>query len=92
MRTWSWTWQAKEKRAESGTIWKSGGITPPRESRNTGIVDPHERKIIVLTLAGAEYREHGVFVAGHNASSVLLTGFYCGVSDMFTKCEESEEV
>jgi Uma2 family endonuclease len=56
------------------------------------IVDPQERKITVLTLAGEAYHEHGVFVAGAKASSLLLPGFVCGVSDVFVKCDDAEAV
>ena len=54
------------------------------------IVDPQERKITVLTLDGNEYQEHGVFVAGDMASSVLLPGFSLSVNDAFAKCDEAE--
>jgi Uma2 family endonuclease len=53
------------------------------------IVDPQERKITVLTLAGTDYREHGVFVMHEDASSVLLDGFTCGVNDVFVKCDDA---
>ena len=54
------------------------------------IVDPQERKITVLTLTDTEYREHGVFIEGDDASSVLLAGFACRVSDVFVKCDDAE--
>lgn len=56
-----------------------------------GIVDPQQRTITVLALAGQQYREHGIFRAGQTASSVLLDGFDCEVSDVFAKCNEGEE-
>jgi Uma2 family endonuclease len=43
------------------------------------IVDPQERRIIVLTLDGDEYRVHGEFGPGETASSVLLPGFSVSV-------------
>jgi len=55
------------------------------------IVDPQERKISVLTLAGTDYREHGVFLLGDTASSALLMGFACQVEDVFTKCDQAEK-
>ncbi len=54
------------------------------------IVDPQERTIMVLTLSGNEYREHGTFRAGVTVSSVLLDGFNCEVNDVFAKCDEAE--
>jgi Uma2 family endonuclease len=39
------------------------------------IVDPQRGRIAVLTLAGTGYVEHGTFVPGQTASSVLLPGF-----------------
>jgi Uma2 family endonuclease len=47
------------------------------------IVDPEEQRITVLTLAGPAYREHGVFGAGTQASSVLLPGFTVAVGEVF---------
>lgn len=45
------------------------------------IVDPEERRITVLALDGAAYREHGVFGPGTTATSVLLPGFAVPVDD-----------
>jgi len=39
------------------------------------VIDPLEKQIIVLTLDGREYREHGTFTAGQVATSCLLSGF-----------------
>lgn len=47
------------------------------------IVDPEERCIIVLTLDGKSYREHGKFGAGATATSVLLPGFSVNVDAVF---------
>lgn len=47
------------------------------------IVDPQEQMITVLTLDGETYREHGVYRAGEQATSVLLPGFAVNVSDVF---------
>jgi Uma2 family endonuclease len=44
------------------------------------IVDPQEQRIIVLTLDGNTYREHGTFGPGQTATSVLLSGFSVEVS------------
>ena len=45
--------------------------------------------ITVLTLAEAEYIEHGVFGEDDDASSVLLAGFSCSVNEVFAKCDEA---
>lgn len=47
------------------------------------IVDPETRRITVLTLDGQAYREHGVFAAGSQATSVLLPGFGVAVDAVF---------
>ena len=47
------------------------------------IVNPLDETITVLTLAGAEYAEHGVFRRGGRAESALLKGFAAGVADVF---------
>jgi Uma2 family endonuclease len=39
------------------------------------IVDPEEGQIIVLTLDGNDYAEHGIFARGEQATSKLLPGF-----------------
>ena len=44
------------------------------------IVDPRDQVIIVLTLAGGTYVEHGTFGRGDALSSVLLQGFQADVS------------
>jgi Uma2 family endonuclease len=54
------------------------------------IVDPEERKFTVLVLNGNAYREHGVFVAGQTAASVLLAGFQVDVNQLFAKCDEAD--
>lgn len=51
------------------------------------IIDPHTGQVIVLTLAGAQYDEHGVFSAWETATSVLLEGFEVSVSDLFAAAE-----
>jgi Uma2 family endonuclease len=51
------------------------------------IVDPHERRITVLTLDGQTYREHGVFGPGSEATSVLLSGFSVNVDAVFAAGE-----
>lgn len=55
------------------------------------IVDPQERKVTVLTLDGSEYREHGVYVIGDTATSVLLSGLQVVVMDLFAKCDEADQ-
>ena len=52
------------------------------------IVDPEERKIVVLTLEGSAYRVHGDFAAGATATSVLLPGFSVSADDLFKAAEE----
>lgn len=47
------------------------------------IVDPLDQAIIVLTLDGHHYVEHGVFRPGMRATSALLAGFSPAVSDLF---------
>ena len=47
------------------------------------IVNPLDETITVLTLAGTEYAEHGVFRRGERAESALLRGFATGVADVF---------
>lgn len=53
------------------------------------IVDPDEKKITVLTLAGDAYREHGVFTPGMKATSVLLPGFEIDVEECLNGGEPS---
>ncbi len=47
------------------------------------IVNPMDETITVLTLAGAEYAEHGVFRRGDRADSACLNGFAPSVADVF---------
>ena len=47
------------------------------------IVNPLDETITVLTLAGGEYAEHGVFRRGGQAESVSLNGFAVSVADVF---------
>jgi Uma2 family endonuclease len=51
------------------------------------IVDPLERHIIVLVLEGKTYREHGIFLSGSVATSVLLPGFTASVDAVFAAGE-----
>ncbi len=51
------------------------------------IVDPQERKIIVLVLDGDAYRVHGEFTPGQQATSVLLPGFTIDVAAVFAAGE-----
>ena len=47
------------------------------------IVDPLGKTMTVLTLRKGQYREHGVFAAGTNATSKLLPGFAVNVDDLW---------
>jgi Uma2 family endonuclease len=53
------------------------------------IVDPEVQRIVVLTLAGAEYAVHGQFSRGVQATSVLLPGFVVDVADLFAAVDRS---
>jgi Uma2 family endonuclease len=59
-----------------------------REYQDAGIpeywiVNPLNRRIIVLTLRDGAYVEHGSFALGEQATSPLLTGFVVAVHDVF---------
>ena len=61
-------------------------VTKPQEYARAGIgeywiLDPFLSRITVLVLDGASYREHGNFVPGQTATSVLLPGFEIEVSE-----------
>lgn len=47
------------------------------------IVDPDKQRIVVLTLQGSSYHEHGHYGPGQRATSVLLPGFSLDVDDVF---------
>ena len=47
------------------------------------IANPLDETVTVLTKTGDAYQEHGVFVRGERASSVLLGGFEVGVDEVF---------
>ena len=47
------------------------------------IVDPQEGRITVLSLEGEEYRVHGEFSRGEEATSRLLVGFAVSVDEVF---------
>jgi Uma2 family endonuclease len=66
--------------------------TKPREYAAAGIaeywiVDPHTQRITVLALEGSNYRVHGVFGPGTQATSVLLPGFTVAVDPVFAAGE-----
>jgi Uma2 family endonuclease len=47
------------------------------------IVDPRDRSVTVLTLADDEYQEHGRFLPGQEATSVLLPDFTVTTAAIF---------
>jgi Uma2 family endonuclease len=47
------------------------------------IVNPMEETVMVLTLTGEAYIEHGVFRRGDEASSALLDGFTVQIDEVF---------
>lgn len=53
------------------------------------IVDPEELRITVLTRDGQTYREHGAFLQGQQASSVVLPGFTVDVTAAFAAGNEN---
>lgn len=55
--------------------------------REYWIVDPEEKTITVLALAGKTYKTHGVFKPGAEATSKYLKGFKVSVSDVFAAGE-----
>lgn len=55
------------------------------------IVDPQERTFTVLALSDQRYQEHGRFQAGQRATSALLDGFACDVSEVFAICDQDED-
>lgn len=55
--------------------------------REYWIVDPEERTITVLALAGKAFKVHGVFKDGEDATSKLLKGFKVSVHDVFAAGE-----
>jgi Uma2 family endonuclease len=51
--------------------------------REYWLVDPELFRITLLSLEGAEYRLHGEFEAGQQATSMLLVGFEVSVDKVF---------
>lgn len=47
------------------------------------IVDPQREQIVVLVLAGEQYREHGTYARGARAGSLLFPGFEILVDDVW---------
>jgi len=47
------------------------------------IVDPRARSLTVLSLMGAAYREHAVFLSGARVKSPLLAGFEMPLDRLF---------
>jgi Uma2 family endonuclease len=87
---------AVEVVSEGKESWERDYVEKRQEYAEAGIaeywiVDPQERKITVLSLEGNEYREHGIFLVGETATSVLLPKFEVEVKDVFAKCDEAEE-
>lgn len=54
------------------------------------IVDPRAKCITVLKLEGDAYAEHGVFIGGTKATSILLDGFAVAVDEVFASAAEME--
>ncbi len=52
------------------------------------IVDPGERRIVVLTLEGDRYVVSGEYTAGQDARSVLLEGFSVPVDEVWAAAEQ----
>lgn len=52
------------------------------------IIDPEEKRVLVLTLEGNRYREHGDFRLGTVATSALLPGFEVSVTAIVASAEE----
>jgi Uma2 family endonuclease len=52
------------------------------------IVDPELQEIQVLVLENSEYRVHGAFGMGADASSIELPGFSVSVEAVFRSVEE----
>jgi Uma2 family endonuclease len=78
--------------SEGGENRKRDLETKPREYAAAGIseywiIDPHDQRITVLTLDGSNYRVHGVFSPGTQATSVLLPGFAVAVEAVFVAGE-----
>jgi Uma2 family endonuclease len=57
--------------------------------REYWIIDPEERKILVLFLKGASYKTHGEFGPGDRAASKLLSGFEVDVDEVFAAGEKA---
>ena len=53
------------------------------------IVDPQERRIIVLILDGTDYRTHGEFAPGQIATSASLEGFGVDVAAIFAAGDDT---
>ena len=49
------------------------------------IVDPEQETVTILTLDGDHYAEHGMFVRGTQAQSVVLPGFEVLVDEVFSQ-------
>ena len=67
-------------------------VTKRREYAEAGIpeywiVDPRDRTVTVLVLAGDRYAEHGAFAAGAVATSALLPGFAVVVDEVFAELD-----
>jgi len=62
--------------------------TKPAEYAQAGIpecwiIDPESRRVTVLVLEDASYRQHGVFGPGETATSATLPGLAVAVADLF---------
>ena len=53
------------------------------------IVDPENKQVTVLVLAGEAYRQHGVFGVDDMATSAILAGFAVSLKDLFASASHS---
>lgn len=55
------------------------------------IVDPQERRVIILVLDGAVYCEQGIYRPGETAASHSLPGFAVPVQELFARCDDAAQ-
>jgi Uma2 family endonuclease len=88
-RSWDGCDLAMEVVSEGARNRKRDLITKRAEYARAGIpeywiVDPKEKRIVVLTLKGKKYAVHGLFRSGKRAASRLLPGFSVDVTAALT--------